>query len=167
MVENRVDSVIEFGCGDGNQLTLANYPSYIGYDISQKAVDICKQKFRTDRSKCFKLVQDYNGEKAQLTLSLDVIFHLVEDQVFEQYMMRLFLASTDYVIIYSSNCENNNYDTPPHIRHRYFLAWVESEMPQWRLKIHMPNKYPYTGDSRNSSFSDFYIFQKQYDKLLA
>ena len=27
--ENSVRSVIEFGCGDGNQLSLARYPSYV------------------------------------------------------------------------------------------------------------------------------------------
>ncbi len=26
--EHKIKSVIEFGCGDGNQLKLANYPSY-------------------------------------------------------------------------------------------------------------------------------------------
>ena len=38
---NEIKSVIEFGCGDGNQLTLAQYNSYIGLDISNKAIKIC------------------------------------------------------------------------------------------------------------------------------
>src|SRR5580704_5652224 len=29
-----VEKVIEFGCGDGAQLRLAEYPSYIGVDVS-------------------------------------------------------------------------------------------------------------------------------------
>ena len=33
-----VQSVIEFGCGDGNQLALASYPWYLGYDVSATAV---------------------------------------------------------------------------------------------------------------------------------
>src|SRR6202040_327974 len=33
--ERTVRSVIEFGCGDGNQLSLAEYPSYIGLDVSR------------------------------------------------------------------------------------------------------------------------------------
>ncbi len=33
--ENAIGSVIEFGCGDGNQLGLSNYPAYLGsYQVS-------------------------------------------------------------------------------------------------------------------------------------
>ncbi|MEX2404364.1 MAG: hypothetical protein WD625_09520, partial [Balneolales bacterium] len=35
-------SIIEYGCGDGNQLTLINCPSYIGFDVSEKAITHCK-----------------------------------------------------------------------------------------------------------------------------
>ena len=44
--EKSVKTVIEWGCGDGNQLKLANYPQYIGYDISSKAISICREKFK-------------------------------------------------------------------------------------------------------------------------
>ena len=40
--KNNVSEVVEWGCGDGNQLKLAKYPRYTGFDVSQKAVDICK-----------------------------------------------------------------------------------------------------------------------------
>src|SRR5579864_6395854 len=33
-----IQSVIEFGCGDGNQLSLASYPSYVGLDVSRTAI---------------------------------------------------------------------------------------------------------------------------------
>src|SRR5262245_15823168 len=36
-----VQSVIELGCGDGNQLKLAQYPKYTGYDVSETAVRKC------------------------------------------------------------------------------------------------------------------------------
>src|SRR5690606_16109619 len=39
--KENVNSVIDFGCGDGNQLNMAKYPSYIGFDISKKAVERC------------------------------------------------------------------------------------------------------------------------------
>src|SRR3989339_1402077 len=31
-----IASIIEFGCGDGNQLRLAAYPSYVGLDVSRE-----------------------------------------------------------------------------------------------------------------------------------
>src|SRR5690348_14977223 len=80
--EESVKSVIEFGCGDGNQLTLARYPLYVGFDISPEAVARCRRLFANDSSKSFALVAEYLNETAELALSLDVVFHLVEDSVY-------------------------------------------------------------------------------------
>src|SRR5690348_2974605 len=35
---NGVTTVTEFGCGDGNQLSLMRYPSYTGFDVSETVV---------------------------------------------------------------------------------------------------------------------------------
>src|SRR5690606_5981759 len=96
VAEQQIASVIEFGCGDGNQLRLAKYPQYIGYDISPEAVAQCKAIFRDDPTKSFHPLHEYQGETADLTLSLDVIFHLIEDEVFDTYMRRLFSASNRF-----------------------------------------------------------------------
>ena len=34
--QNKILSVVEFGCGDGAQLSLAKYANYIGLDLSPK-----------------------------------------------------------------------------------------------------------------------------------
>lgn len=159
VLENDVETVIEFGCGDGNQLKLSNYPKYVGYDISQKAIDKCTVIFTSDITKEFKLVEHYSGEKADLVLSLDVIFHLIEDEVFEIYMKRIFDASNKYVIIYSSNYEESSQPSAPHVKHRKFTAWVEENRKNWRVIDIIPNEYPFNGNDAVSSFSDFYIFK--------
>ena len=46
--KNNISTVIEWGSGDCNQLTLANYKNYIGFDVSQTAVKICQNKFYND-----------------------------------------------------------------------------------------------------------------------
>src|SRR5438874_1182973 len=80
-----VESVIEFGCGDGNQLSLARYPNYIGLDVSASAIQMCKKRFVEDSSKSFFLYHpdcfvDRQGIFASdLSMSIDVIYHLVED----------------------------------------------------------------------------------------
>ena len=101
--ENSVKSVIEYGCGDGNQLKRADYPQYIGFDVSPAAIAKCRSLFADDCTKQFRLVSEYAGDTAELTLSLDVIYHLVEDDVFDSYMRRLFGSATRFVIIYLSN----------------------------------------------------------------
>ena len=161
--EYSIRSIIEFGCGDGNQLSLAKYPKYLGFDVSKTAVHICKNKFRGDKTKEFKLLTHFSGEKAELILSLDVIYHLVEDNIFLSYMQTLFGASTKYVIIYSSNKTSSK--QARHVKHRKFTDWIDLNKKDWGLMKYIPNKYPLT-DSKNdsiSSFCDFYIYIKNED----
>ncbi len=159
VTEHDVQTVIEFGCGDGNQLRLATYNSYLGFDVSQTAVDKCKELFKSDPRKSFRLVSEYKGEKADLAISLDVIYHLVEDAVFDEYMRMLFSASNAYVIVYSSNHEQFGSGTSAHVRHRKFTSWVEDHLGDWQLAGHVPNRYPYSELSPNGSFAEFYIFR--------
>jgi SAM-dependent methyltransferase len=113
-----IKSVIELGCGDGNQLSLSEYPQYVGIDVSPTAIIRCQELFQHDKSKRFLVSREncaQNPEPAELALSLDVIFHLVEDNVYEQYMRSLFDAATRFVIIYSDNQEAS--DQELHVRH--------------------------------------------------
>ena len=158
--ENNITSVIEFGCGDGNQLTLANYLRYTGYDVSTVALEICKQKFNHDPSKFFFHISEHDNQKADLAISLDVIFHLTEDNIYEDYMHRLFSSALRFVVIYSSNQDESIKPESAHVRHRYFSAWIDNHYPQWKLLNIVANPYPYNGDSNTTSFSDFYIYQK-------
>jgi hypothetical protein len=158
--DHDVTSVIEFGCGDGVQLELAQYPVYLGLDVSRSAVSKCRSVFAEDSSKRFLMMDEYNGERADLALSLDVIYHLVEDGVFERHLRGLFSAAERYVIIYSSNQENEPKSDSPHVRHRRFSDWVDTHLTHWRLIKHVPNKYRYTGDYHTGSFADFYIYER-------
>lgn len=160
--ENEIKSVLEFGCGDGNQLTLARYPRYVGFDVSVTAIDLCMKKFERDRTKSFYLIDAYAGQIADLALSLDVIFHLVENDVFEEYMRRLFRAATRFVIIYSSNIDKNDAYQGSHVNHRKFTDWVERNCDGWFLKTHIPNKYPGDGNDTENSFADFYIYERTF-----
>jgi len=162
--EHQILSVIEFGCGDGNQLSLAHYPAYIGLDVSKTAIRLCIERFRQDPSKSFFLYDSqcfmdrHNTFTAELALSLDVIFHLLEDDIFECYMQHLFAAAKRYVIIYSSNTDEVS--PAPHIKHRHFTAWIEANLPGWKLAKKIPNRYPFQGDERTGSFADFYIYEE-------
>jgi len=159
--ENEINSAIEFGCGDGNQLGLISYPNYVGIDISKTVINQCRIKFKNDRSKSFLV---YNSselsklEKADLTLSLDVIYHLIEDEVFQKYMTDLFNFSQKYVIIYSSNVDK---ETVFHERDRKFTSWVEENIKDFTLIKFVPNKFPEDANSPNAtSKADFYIYKR-------
>ena len=160
IAKNKISTVVEFGCGDGNQLTLAKYAQYLGIDVSATAIALCRERFQLDNTKRFQLLEAYNDDTAELAISLDVIYHLLEDEVFEDYMRRLFGAATRFVIIYSSNSEQNKFYEGSHVKHRKFTNWVRLNLVGWSLNKQIPNKYPYKGDYTKGSFADFYIYEK-------
>lgn len=155
---NSVRSVVEFGCGDGNQLGLAEYPSYLGLDVARGAIDLCLEKFRDDAGKSFlwydplRTVRISSFVQADLTMSLDVIYHLLEDDVYHAYLRDLFSTSRRFVIIYSSNKDER--PAARHVRHHKFTDDVARDFPQFVLRRHLPN--PHSAQT----FADFYVFEK-------
>lgn len=156
--DHEVRSVVEFGCGDGNQLSLAHYPQYVGLDVSRTAIQICQRRFSDDHTKSFFL---YDGTcfvdrrglfETELAVSLDVIYHLIEDPIFETYMTHLFAAARRFVVVYATNAEVR--DAAPHVRHRHFTPWVDAHCPDWRLASVVPG--PNLGPGR----ADFFTFER-------
>ncbi|MDQ2719759.1 MAG: class I SAM-dependent methyltransferase [Bacteroidota bacterium] len=156
VAENNISKVIELGCGDGNQLKQFMFPFYIGLDVSPTAIQKCGDIFKEDVSKSFFLYNEKafadNGCAfiAELALSLDVIYHLVEDEVFENYMHSLFSASTQFVIIYAWDVEE---EKKYHVRHRNFTQWIESNIRDFQLIETIKGK-------PGEHFCDFFIYKK-------
>lgn len=158
--DHAVDSVIEFGCGDGAQLAMAEYPHYTGVDVSPTILAQAREKFAGDPTKAFLLLEDADDVGADLSMSLDVIFHLVEDAVFEAHMAKVFGSAGRYAVVFSSN-ENKPTDAV-HVKHRKFSDWVDKNAPQFELIKHVTNPYPYdVADMDNTSFADFYFYKKK------
>jgi hypothetical protein len=164
VVEHDVETVIEFGCGDGNQLSLAKYPSYIGLDISPTAVRQSIERFDDDRSKSFFLYDwaawhdPQRVIRAELALSLDVLFHVVEDDAYHRYLSDLFDAADRWVAIYSIN-EDRPFPEP-YSKPRKFTDWVERERPEWELYRYVPNERHYRDGFTDGTWSDFYFFRR-------
>lgn len=158
--EHGVQSVTEFGCGDGHLLSLAAYPRYAGLDVSREAIRMCQRQFADDPAKSFfwyddSCFTDRAGVfQADLALSLDVVYHLVEDAVFGRYMQHLFAAGGRYVVVYSTDTVIP--DTGPHVRHRQFSAWVQENCASWRLAEVTPGPDTDAGPAR----ADFFVFER-------
>jgi len=160
VAKNHIQTVAELGCGDGAQLSLAGYAQYVGYDVSRTAVALCRERFASDPTKQFIRLTDRTPvQSADLMLSLDVIYHLVEDDVFERYMQKLFGGAGRFVIIYSSNKDEMTNDA--HVRHRQFTKWVSAERQDFTLSGHAPNRYPHDPQNPDTTtFADFYVFRR-------
>jgi SAM-dependent methyltransferase len=153
---NAITSVIDLGCGDASQLALLEFPTdYVGVDVSPAALACCTARFPGRR-----FIQP--GElrtisPAELTLALDVIYHLIEDPVFAAAMSTLFAWATRFVVIYASNLDAAS--PSPHVRHRRFTDTIAAKEPDWRLLAHLPNPYPYdAARPHETSFADFFIY---------
>jgi len=153
---NNVASMIDFGCGDASQLALLEPPAdYVGVDIAPAAVSLCRSIFPDRRF--ISPDQLPSIPPAELTVALDVLFHLVEDAEFTTAMRSLFASATRYVVIYSSDLDA----TWPadHVRHRRFTTYVARSQPAWRLLAHLPNPRPYDPARPNdTSFADFFVY---------
>jgi|SaaInlV_120m_DNA_3_1039746.scaffolds.fasta_scaffold00273_10 hypothetical protein len=162
--KHAITRVLELGSGDGNQLSLANYSGYVGFDVSEMAVTQCRKRF-ADRDWSFNVYSPENVHRLgmsydpKLVMSLDVIFHLIEDQVFDDYMRSLFSMNPEYVVIYSSN---GNFSVQNvHVRNWTFTDWIAQNVPEWILIEKIENPYPWDAANQDeTSFADFYIFRK-------
>lgn len=163
-----VKSVIELGSGDGNQLTLSDYngATYLGLDISRTAIDVCQKRFASDPLKAFRqydsaAIRSHLKEfQCEMSMSLDVIYHLVEDTTFDDYMQSLFACASRFVVIYSSDKQDGT--KFEHVRHRKFTDWVKAHQPDWSLCRKLPNRYPLEeGREDDTSFADFFFFAKK------
>jgi hypothetical protein len=161
VIEHKINSTIELGCGDGNQLEYFKFDSYIGFDVSETVIEKCKNKFKEDPTKKFLHTSSISDQKADMAMSLDVIYHLIEDSVYDKYMNHLFNFSNKYVVIYAYDCDEfDNY--APHVKPRKFTNWVKSNREDFTLIKHIPNKFPYQKNNpETTSFADFYIYEKK------
>lgn len=155
IAENKIENVIEFGCGDGNQLKQFVLPFYTGLDVSATIIERNTELFKNDTTKKFYTIDHWQQHQSEisaydLALSLDVVYHLVEQEVYEKYIYSLFAASERFVIIYAWDTEQQQVF---HIKHRNFTTWVQAKLPGWKLV----NKIENTALPESC---DFFIYQK-------
>ena len=155
---NDIQNVIELGCGDGNQLGLLNLKNYIGLDVSKKVIEGCRKKFPKFKFDSSDTFQKEENQSFDLALSLDVIFHLVENEIYEEYMKKLINFDAKYLIIYSCNFKNDG-TFGEHVNPRVF---TENKLlnEKYALTDFIKNDYPST-NHKKGSFSDFYIYKKK------
>lgn len=153
--DNGIASVLELGCGDGNQLQFFERIPYTGLDVSPTAIQACRRLYEEDQLKEFFDYETYFHEhedvQKELALSLDVIYHLVEEEVFEKYMFRLFRSASRFIIIYAWDVEGKrNY----HVRHRKFTTWIRQHIPDAQHVLTRPSE-------AGKGYCDFIVYRKE------
>ena len=124
---------------------------YTGIDVSEFIISKCKEKFKDDKTKKFIHVDNIDNElKGELVLSCNVLYHLIEEDVYKEYMKNLFSMSKKYVMIYANNKDESH---TVHVKFRIFTNYIESNFPEWSLIKHVANRI-------NPNASSFYIYKK-------
>lgn len=144
--KNNIQTVCELGCGD-IQFTLYNIPKFTGYDVSKYIIE--RNKINFTQHKFTDSINDL--DVYDLTMSLDVILHLIEEDVYQEYMKNLFKLSNKYVLIYSPN--RDEILGGVHNKYRKFLPDVPQNFQLIEF-IENPHKGILTQ-------ADFFIFKKQ------
>lgn len=148
--------LLDYGMGDGNQLNLFDLRSYryIGVDVSPTIVKKCQQKFAKRLNMQFFTADQYlsvaNRDKCDVAISCDVLYHLINRDIFESYLFNLFSFSKQFVIIYARNEDAK--DLASHVLIRKFTDFIAHEFPQWQLIHQTPNPFP-------PNKCDFFVFK--------
>jgi cyclopropane fatty-acyl-phospholipid synthase-like methyltransferase len=155
--EHGIRSIIELGCGDGNQLSYVDIEEYIGLDISKDAIARCHERYKSNDKRSFIWYdQNYFHDplhivSADCAISLDVIFHLTEDDVFARYMTHLFNCGRRFVMIYALDRDKGRLDHVS-VRYRKFSDYIVRNFPEFRVSQYIP---------ANDVFGDFYLFERR------
>lgn len=159
--EKKIQTIIEFGCGEGKFLKNLKFNKYIGLDVSDIAIQKCEEAFRGNSNLSFFLYNPasfFNNSKiflCDLAISLDVIYLIPEDKIFYKYMFDLFNAARSFVVIFSTDFdeEQNGY-----LKNRNFSKWVSENIYDWKLVnvIHQKHSEVLT----NSNLCSFYFYER-------
>ena len=153
---------MELGCGDGQNASLLDFDRYIGLDISEVALrrarSACADKENfgfhaitgegVDEALKRLIYEENRGAPPDLALSMDVILHLIEDDVYHRYLKDLASLGAKYLLVYSSNHDGARTatpeNTPPHVLHRVYVPDFLRINPSWTVARQFPN--PEYGD---------------------
>lgn len=134
--ENNIIDVIEFWCWDWSNLALYKAKHYLWLDVSEKAIEICKEKFKNDFKKEFE-VYDPNKDywKYDLSLSLDVTYHILDRKEWEDYINQV-INAWKFAIFYSFPKPNWH---APHINDFAFEEYLKSITEYEKIDLIPPN----------------------------
>lgn len=150
-----IKTIIDYGVGDGNQLSLIDIENkkYVGLDVSEFIINKLSEIYKSDKNKEFSLCNsiDFSKLKGELVISCNVLYHLIEEEIYTDYLNNLFNMSERFVIIYANNINKTETE---HVKFRKFTDYIRKNFKEWILIRHLPNPY------NKTSPNEFYIYEK-------
>lgn len=133
--ETRAHSLLDLGCGDAQLGARVNVDHYLGVDVSPTAAEAARARLgmrgRGGTVEVLTLAQLPPAiGMVDVAISMDVVFHLLEDEAYHDHLQRLFDVAKRAVGIYSTVTESPVFG---HVRHRAVerdvaaLSWLDWE----------------------------------------
>ena len=154
VMQHGISSMIDLGCGDGRNAVLLSVPSYLGLDISPRAVALARARC-SGQHKRFAVLGTEVPTPADLAISMDVVYHLIEDDVLEGHLSLLSQIATRYILIYGTDHDAVG---APHVRHRQISNRFLALNAGWSLAHREPNRL-YGADWRTNPH--FCVFERK------
>jgi SAM-dependent methyltransferase len=145
-----IESFLELGPGNGNLASRLEVSRYLGLDASATAVKLAKKRYPNVDFRSLEAADLRTSELFDMCGSFDVIYHLVEDQVFGEHLDSLFSRASKVVLVYSSNF--NDFGAS-HVRHRNFSEEIQKKYPSWRLARE-------EAGNPTGSFARFFVYER-------
>lgn len=128
-------------------------------DVSSRAIEICKNHYHDDGSKQFAEIDPLQelslDKKYDCALSIDVLYHLVEQDVYEMHLRNVFASAEKYVIIYAWDTEEQgDMNISVHLKPRKFTHYISEKFKNWDLIGKVKQIY-------DDSSSDFFFYEKK------
>jgi len=150
--DKKIKSIIDFGHGDLKIAKGLNCKSYTGIDIytprDKKGLNLINCRF-----------DEYVGATAELTVCLDVIYHILKEE--QDYMRRtldkLIEKSKKYIIVYAHDSRKVEFFDKEYSSHLFNSKWLQHYLKKRKedVKLVYEQEKPYF-----SSTAQFFIFEK-------
>lgn len=164
----QVNTVLEFGCGDGNQLLKFEIPEYRGLDVSSMAVDTCREVFKNDKSKSFQVIRpgsNVDFSSAQLVMSLEVFMHITLEEDYLWTLEKIFESSGKFVLIQAPLFEYMLFPKHSHEKYRDIFRYLIDYLDTWSIIDLFVHPSVTTADRRKNVVgemsSDFILLQRR------
>lgn len=153
----QIRRVIEFGCGDGNQLQYMNYEQYLGMDVAVSSIKQCVSLYASDPSKSFMVYTpglwiNRGFLQADLTVCLDVLYHITDEADFRTTLRDVLYASTSWVVLYTRLKEQGDPGVQT-IQDRNLFHYL-FDYPEFKVYEIIRQRYP------EQSSADFVILKR-------
>jgi len=145
--QHGITSIIDVGCGDGHVAQGYEVDRYLGLDISPAAIELAAAANKSRPGRQFHPIDgmtpeaiaklaDANSPRPRLALSLDVMFHLVEDDTFSHYLAVLDSIPADWLLVQAPDVDGV---AAGHVRDRAYSGRLA---PHWSLmeRLHAPDR---------------------------